>query len=80
MSGDGARRSGIGMFGFLTTLVAAGIGVWIGASHDGTLVPLTFTIAGAGLVSPATVSLGIRRFGQPAVLGMMSTTRWSHLR
>jgi DHA1 family bicyclomycin/chloramphenicol resistance-like MFS transporter len=69
-----------GMFGFLTTVVAAGIGVWIGASHDGTLVPLTFTIAAAGLVSLATVSLGVRRYCRGGVSDTMSTTGRPHLR
>jgi DHA1 family bicyclomycin/chloramphenicol resistance-like MFS transporter len=76
----GHAGAAAGMFGFLTTVVAAGVGVWIGASHDGTLLPLTFTIAAAGLVSLGTVALGIRRFGRRAVPGTLQTTRGSEMR
>jgi DHA1 family bicyclomycin/chloramphenicol resistance-like MFS transporter len=69
-----------GMFGFLTTLAAAGVGAWIGSSHDGTLVPLTLTIAAAGLVSLGTVALGIRKYARAAVPGMMSTTSRPEMR
>jgi hypothetical protein len=54
--------------------VAAGVGVWIGASHDGTLLPLTLTIAAAGLLSLATVALGIRKYYRPAVPVTKATT------
>ena len=37
-----------GVLGFLTMVLAALVGWWIGASNDGTVVPLTFTIAAAG--------------------------------
>jgi DHA1 family bicyclomycin/chloramphenicol resistance-like MFS transporter len=63
-----------GMFGFLTTATAAAIGLWIGASHDGTLLPMALTIAAAGLVSLATVALVIRRRGPPAISDGVTTT------
>jgi DHA1 family bicyclomycin/chloramphenicol resistance-like MFS transporter len=49
-----------GMFGLLTMIVAAAVGSWIGASHDGTLRPLAFTVAGAALAVFAAVRLGVR--------------------
>jgi uncharacterized membrane protein len=39
-----------GVLGFLTMVAAAAVGWWIGASNDGTVIPLTFTIAAAALV------------------------------
>jgi DHA1 family bicyclomycin/chloramphenicol resistance-like MFS transporter len=50
-----------GLFGFVTMVVAAAVGAWIGASHDGTPRPLAMAVAVAGLVSLATVMLWIRR-------------------
>ena len=49
-----------GMFGFLSMAAAAAIGAWIGASHDGTVFPMVFAIAGAASVSLLTVMLYIR--------------------
>ncbi len=39
-----------GLLGFLIMLVAALIGAWIGATHDGTVYPLVFTVAACALV------------------------------
>jgi len=39
-----------GVLGFLTMVVAALVGWWIGASNNGTTYPLALTIAAAGLV------------------------------
>ena len=39
-----------GVLGFLTMAAAATVGWWIGASNDGTVIPLTFTIAAAALI------------------------------
>jgi len=50
-----------GMFGLLTMVAAAAVGSWIGASHDGTLRPVAFTVALAALVAFAAVRLGVRR-------------------
>ena len=44
-----------GVLGFLTMALAALVGRWIGASNDGTVYPLAFTIATAGLGVLATV-------------------------
>ena len=44
-----------GVLGFLTMALAALVGWWIGASNDGTVYPLAFTIATAGLGVLATV-------------------------
>ena len=35
-----------GLFGFLSMAIAALVGAWIGASHDGTPVPLAAAVAG----------------------------------
>lgn len=44
-----------GLFGFLLMVAAALIGAWIGASYDGTVYPLVFTVAGCALAVFATV-------------------------
>jgi hypothetical protein len=46
--------------GVLMMGVATGIGVWIGASFDGTVIPLALTIGAAALLS-ATVALTLVR-------------------
>ncbi len=49
----------VALFGFVLSVAAALIGTWIGASHDGTVVPLTLTIGaitlGAALVAATLV-------------------------
>ena len=57
------RRAGAaaGLFGFLLMIVAALIGVWIGASWNGTVYPLVLTVAAAALVVFVTVNFGIAR-------------------
>jgi DHA1 family bicyclomycin/chloramphenicol resistance-like MFS transporter len=49
-----------GLFGFLSMAIAALVGAWIGASYDGTPLPLAAAVATAGFVSLGTVVLWIR--------------------
>jgi DHA1 family bicyclomycin/chloramphenicol resistance-like MFS transporter len=50
-----------GMFGFLLMVVASGIGTLIGATHDGTVRPLVFTMTGCGIATFAAARLGVGR-------------------
>jgi len=50
-----------GLFGALVMLVAAGIGSWIGVSHDGTSVPLAATVGTCGLVALVAAWRGVMR-------------------
>ena len=50
-----------GMFGFLLMVAAAAIGTLIGATHDGTVYPLVFTMTGCGLLTFAAVRLFVSR-------------------
>jgi DHA1 family bicyclomycin/chloramphenicol resistance-like MFS transporter len=52
--------------GFMMMLVATCIGVWIGASYDGTVYPLTLTIGATSLVSAAIAFVLVRRHGDVA--------------
>jgi hypothetical protein len=56
------RHSGAaaGMFGFLSMGAAAFIGVAIGMTPEGTAVPLAAAVAGASVVSLATVAFLLR--------------------
>jgi DHA1 family bicyclomycin/chloramphenicol resistance-like MFS transporter len=58
-----ARRAGAaaGLFGFLLMVAASLIGLWIGASWNGTVYPLVLTVAAAAAVVFVTVHLGIAR-------------------
>jgi MFS transporter, DHA1 family, multidrug resistance protein len=49
-----------GMFGFLSILVAALVGAWIGFSDNGTVYPLALTIAAFGALSFAVVQWTLR--------------------
>lgn len=40
-----------GLLGFFTMLAALGAGIWVGMSHDGTLLPLALTSAVIGLLT-----------------------------
>jgi DHA1 family bicyclomycin/chloramphenicol resistance-like MFS transporter len=55
------RRAGAaaGLFGFLLMIAASLIGIWIGASWNGTVYPLVLTIAAVALVVFVTVNVGI---------------------
>jgi len=57
----GRAGAAAGLFGALVMLVAAAVGSWIGASHDGTPVPLTVTVAAAGLLALLGASRGVMR-------------------
>jgi len=46
-----AAGAAAALMGFLMMAVATLVGAWIGASHDGTVYPLTLTIAGFGLAT-----------------------------
>ena len=50
-----------GLFGALLMAVATIVGTWIGASHDGTPVPLMVTMAVAALVGVAASNLPVLR-------------------
>jgi len=49
--------------GLVMMLVAAATGLWVGASYDGTLRPLTGTILGAGLAGALVAATLVRRHG-----------------
>jgi MFS transporter, DHA1 family, multidrug resistance protein len=51
------------LLGFLMMVCAAAIGIWIGASYDGTVYPLTLTIAACSVVSAAVAFTLVRRHG-----------------
>src|SRR5262245_9210252 len=55
------KRAGAaaGLFGFLLMIAASLIGIWIGASWNGTAYPLVLTIATVALVVFITVNVGI---------------------
>lgn len=59
-----AERAGAaaGLFGALVMLIAVLIGTWVGASFDGTPVPLTITLACAGLAALAVARFGVLRY------------------
>jgi MFS transporter, DHA1 family, multidrug resistance protein len=58
-----------GVLGFLTMALAALIGWWIGASANGTVYPLTATMAAAGLAVLAAVWGGVARLPGSATRG-----------
>ncbi len=62
-----------GLFGFIVMAVAALTGSWIGASHNGTVYPLVFTMAGFTLMMFVTVFGWVARLGAvvlpPASIG-----------
>jgi MFS transporter, DHA1 family, multidrug resistance protein len=51
------------LLGFTMMLVAAGVGVWIGASYNGTVYPLTLTIAACSLLTALIAFTLVRRHG-----------------
>lgn len=51
------------LLGVVMMLIAAAIGTWIGASYDGTVYPLTLTIAACGLATAAIAFTLVRRHG-----------------
>ncbi|HYM48106.1 MAG TPA: multidrug effflux MFS transporter [Burkholderiaceae bacterium] len=51
------------LLGFVMMLVATCVGIWIGASYDGTVYPLTLTICACGLASAAIAFTLVRKDG-----------------
>jgi DHA1 family bicyclomycin/chloramphenicol resistance-like MFS transporter len=57
------------LMGFVMMTTAALVGFWIGASYDGTLVPLAFTVCAAALASALVAFTLVRRHGDVAAHG-----------
>jgi len=57
------------LMGFVMMVTASLVGFWIGASYDGTLVPLAFTICAASLASVLIAFTVVRRHGDVAKHG-----------
>jgi DHA1 family bicyclomycin/chloramphenicol resistance-like MFS transporter len=51
------------LLGFGMMLIAAGVGAWIGASYDGSVYPLTLTIAACALATALVAFTLVRRHG-----------------
>jgi DHA1 family bicyclomycin/chloramphenicol resistance-like MFS transporter len=58
-----AAGAAAALMGFLMMGVATAVGAWLGASYDGTVYPLTLTIAGFGLASLLIAVTLVRRDG-----------------
>jgi DHA1 family bicyclomycin/chloramphenicol resistance-like MFS transporter len=54
-----------GLFGCVMMLVALGAGIWVGSSHDGTLLPLASISATVAVLLFASTRL-LARYGKPA--------------
>jgi len=52
--------------GCVMMVTAAGIGIWLGASYNGTVYPLTLTISACALASAAIAATLVRRDGDVA--------------
>jgi len=57
----GRAGAAAGLFGAVTMIAAAASGTWIGASHDGTPVPLGATLAAAGAIAWLGARLAVAR-------------------
>lgn len=57
------------LMGFVMMVVAALVGIWIGASYDGTMMPLAYTIGAASAASAAIAFTLVRRHGDVAAHG-----------
>ena len=57
------------LMGFVMMVAASLVGVWIGASYDGTMAPLAFTICAASLASALVAFTLVRRHGNVATHG-----------
>ena len=64
-----AAGAAAALLGFTMMLIAAGVGVWIGASYNGTVYPLTLTICACGLASAAIAFTLVRWDGDISVHG-----------
>lgn len=58
-----AAGAAAALLGFTMMLLATAIGIWIGASYNGTVYPLTLTICACGLVSAAIAFTLVRSDG-----------------
>jgi DHA1 family bicyclomycin/chloramphenicol resistance-like MFS transporter len=58
-----AAGAAAALLGFLMMVAAAAVGVWIGASYNGTVYPLTLTIAACSVVTATTAFTLLRRHG-----------------
>jgi DHA1 family bicyclomycin/chloramphenicol resistance-like MFS transporter len=57
------------LMGFVMMVAAALVGFWIGASYDGTMLPLSFTVCAASLASALVAFTVVRRHGDVAANG-----------
>ena len=57
------------LMGFVMMLAAALVGFWIGASYDGTMAPLAYTICAASAASALVAFTVVRRHGDVAAHG-----------
>ena len=64
-----AAGAAAALLGFTMMLIAAGVGIWIGASYNGTVYPLTLTICACGLASAAIAFTLVRKDGDISVHG-----------
>jgi DHA1 family bicyclomycin/chloramphenicol resistance-like MFS transporter len=58
-----AAGAAAALLGFVMMLIAACVGIWIGASYNGTVYPLTLTICACGLASAAIAFTLVRKDG-----------------
>ena len=58
-----AAGAAAALLGFTMMLIAAVVGIWIGASYNGTVYPLTLTICACGLASAAIAFTLVRKDG-----------------
>jgi MFS transporter, DHA1 family, multidrug resistance protein len=58
-----AAGAAAALLGFVMMLIAACVGIWIGASYNSTVYPLTLTICACGLASAAIAFTLVRRDG-----------------
>ena len=58
-----AAGAAAALLGFTMMLIATGVGIWMGASYNGTVYPLTLTICVCGLASAAIAFTLVKRDG-----------------
>ena len=64
-----AAGAAAALLGFVMMLVATFVGIWIGASYNATVYPLTLTICACGLASAAIAFTLVRKDGDIAAHG-----------
>lgn len=62
----GSAGAAAALLGFVMMLIAAAVGTFVGASHDGTVYPLTLTIAACSLCTAFVAVTLVRRHGDVA--------------